>query len=351
MDDLASEFRITDAAIEKLHGKLARYKDRQFDTDEDLAEELEELLDKACYAVRRGTVNGKNPDILGIYDTEDGDYGREIYKLVFKDLQQDVTLIGVVTDDYSRRSRPGKVLITVLTFRDAMRSIKDGRWKNRDGTAINLDGMRPPPPPPPPPQPPEPASMPAPAYLVAKTPANSVLHGPFEPYVVTLGASVTQAVGDSGLTRTVKLGTDGKPLKGYRRGGTRQEREAFALTLLRKNPNIATMGRNGIHSQVKASFEGVGMRGSVVARLRAQVLAERGGVAPITTGLVPAFLGELMDGIKALFEADAGVGAAHARRGQAVTNLRALYARAMVPAPAPAPAQAPAAESPAAIAA
>lgn len=303
MDDLSPFFRVSDAAVEKLHAKLHKYRTREL--DDDLFEELSDLIERQCAAARSSAVDGKNPNVFEVYDAEDADYGREIYKLSFADTNGEVTLFGPVTDDFTRRTgKPGKILITVLTYSEARKSIDSGRWLTRERQPIRLGDVKPP----------KPEAVPAPP-VGETTDAGEASHG----------SSIAGAI-------------ERRAPRGRLGGGLPAEREAFVLGLLRANPNMSTMGRDGIHARVKAAFNGIGMRGGVVERLRAQALAE-GAPAPAPVAVSMADTsdtGQLVTAVGNLLNAERQIARGEDLRAAALQTLRVLYPRFAASAAAPA---------------
>lgn len=253
MEDKQSDLRITRSAVADLHGTLASYRDKPI---ESVAAELQTMLEHACQEAR-----GAPGRVSVVYDTVDSDYNRQIYQLRFVDGDRFYTLIGVVADDYDRRTgQPIKVLITVISIKAAKKSILLGRWRNLDGTPIQL-----------PTRAAEPAPEPAPAPALAPTIDPGAVLAPTIAPDAALALKIAPA---PAAPSEVPVGRDGRPKRGFRRGGSTTERDEFVLDILRREPETSTTGQNGIHARVRERF-GVGMREAHVGRLRAQLAIER----------------------------------------------------------------------------
>lgn len=215
MEDSRIELHITRSAAVAAHGILHEFRDQPID---EVGEQIERLLQDKCAEARRAG------DVRQFRDTLEGDI-REIYKLKVGDGR---SVLGVVADDYVTVQRPGsppgKVLITVVNEKQANKSILGGRWTRIDGTPIL--------------EPKEIVDVPV---------------------------------------RAPKAPTSTPARTGAPKAGSSAERDEFVLALLRKNPNMVTMGPSGVHAAVRARF-GVGMRDGKVQKLRARL---RGNDQPI----------------------------------------------------------------------
>lgn len=295
MEDLQPEFTITNTAVSALHSRLDAYRDGPF--DEEVGVVLYRKLDDAWRSareqeqrhidwIRGGKVGPEVPtSVFQIHDREESDYSVEAWKLAFQDGDRTTHLLGVVTADTRRRDRrDGRVLKTVLSYTSAKAAIMARRWLNRDGTPITLPATAP---------------RPVPAPESAPVPESSA------PATVTSAPTPAPAP-------PIKLASDGRPAKGYRRGGASTDRDAFVLALLQRNPKMPTMGTGGIHELVKTQF-GVGMRGAHVNKLRVQVLLEKAATPAVTV--------DLLDALDDLLRAEAEVATARHHRDAALRTL------------------------------
>jgi hypothetical protein len=327
MEDLQPEYLITNTAVSALHGRLDAYRDEPF--DEGVGVELRAKLEAAWRHareqeqrhlewIRGGRVSPEVPSsVFPVHDREEGDYSIEIWRLLFQDGDRSTVLLGVVAADTWRQDRrDGKVLKTVLSYNSAKAAILSRRWVNRDGSPIALPPPAAPAPCPTPSKPPRtvpvPTAAPPPAAAPVPTAAPPPAAAPVP--VATLVPVATPA---PVAAAPIKLGTDGRPPKGYRRGGAAKDRDAFVLALLRENPKMPTMGADGIHPLVKARF-GIGTRGSHVNQLRIQVLLEKLEKSGVRSA--PTEANDVLDALNEFIESDE-------RRGRALDQLVRLGRR------------------------